>query len=101
MFGRVEVLLDLLLLIEARLGHEGLVYIGDVGADDDLHLRARGYVDDTLDGLDTVVGSERFVLEVESQARHAVRGGDHVALAADRDENVLRDLFVGCHGYSS
>ena len=93
----IEVLVDRAAGRDAEL-HNRVVDLRNVLADDDLVLAARPLAaEHSLDGLDSVVVGDRFVLQVDPQPCHAVRDACDVVLAADSVEDLCGNAFAVCH----
>ena len=83
----------------AELVDQGVVHVVDLVADDDLVLAARlDDGDDAVERGEGILVGLALVLELESQARDAVREVVDVALATDVREHVACEVMkLACH----
>ena len=94
----IKVLIDGRGSLKIREGDDLAVDLGNPLTDDDHVLGASaGDTDNAVDLLDLVIVWDGVVLEVEAQARHAVRNVLDVVGTADRIEHCLSKLPVICH----
>lgn len=92
--ARIEVLCDCALALHAEL-ESGVIDLRHVLANDDLILAARPLcAQHALDLLHFIVIGNGLILEVQTQAGHAVRRVRHIGGAADGSEHVLSNLLV-------